>query len=242
MNAYCVRNDVGVIGRRNCDAGKSFIGCGSIIKMIWGVEHACHCSSLERGDFFRVSSVMWQFSPRRLQHLWRAVGEIVDTARKGNESLQSTPVAVTALTQAALTERQVVDVADLQRTTPNLAVGGAGTGPTGIVYMSLRGEAQNSPNSASDSAVGIYLDGVYYGRPIVGNLGVLDIAQAEILRGPQGTLFGRNTTGGSCYRSCPSPCSRKCRYNKRLRKSRRIYLDFMTCLERLIWTSSITIG
>jgi iron complex outermembrane recepter protein len=123
--------------------------------------------------------------------------EVVVTARKAEEQLQRTPVAVTALTTADLTDRQVVQVADLQRTTPNLAIGGAGTGPTSIVYMSLRGEAQNSPNSASDNAVGIYLDGVYYGRPIVGNLGVLDIARAEVLRGPQGTLFGRNTTGGA---------------------------------------------
>src|SRR3546814_15712578 len=63
--------------------------------------------------------------------------------------------------------------------------------------MASRGNAQNSPNSASDAAVGIYVDGVYYGRPIIGNLGLLDMPNAEILRGTQGTLFGRNTTGGA---------------------------------------------
>jgi iron complex outermembrane receptor protein len=123
--------------------------------------------------------------------------EVIVTARKTDESLQTTPVAVTALTEADLTQQQVVQVSDLQRTTPSLSIGGAGTGPSSIVYMAIRGEAQNSPNSASDAAVGIYVDGVYLGRPIVGNLGVLDVQRAEVLRGPQGTLFGRNTTGGA---------------------------------------------
>jgi iron complex outermembrane recepter protein len=123
--------------------------------------------------------------------------EVVVTARKVAESLQTTPVAVTALSQAELIQQQVLDVADLQHAAPDVAIGGAGTGPTSIVYLAIRGESQNSPNSASDSAVGIYVDGVYYARPIVGNLGFLDVQNVELLRGPQGTLFGRNTTGGA---------------------------------------------
>jgi iron complex outermembrane recepter protein len=123
--------------------------------------------------------------------------EIVVTARKASESLQSTPVAVTALSQASLLQQQVLEVADLQHAVPDLSIGGAGTGPSSIVYLAIRGEAQNSPNSASDSAVGIYIDGVYIARPIIGNAGLLDVSQAEVLRGPQGTLFGRNTTGGA---------------------------------------------
>src|SRR3546814_11576406 len=73
------------------------------------------------------------------------------------------------------------------------------------IYMAIRGNAQNSPNSASDAAVGIYVDGVYYGRPIIGNLGLLDMANAEILRGTQGTLFGRNTTGGALNLTTTQP-------------------------------------
>src|SRR3546814_20358896 len=94
---------------------------------------------------------------------------------------------------------------DLQRATPGLSIAGAGTGPSPIVYMAIRGNAQNSPNSASDAAVGIYVDGVYYGRPIIGNLGLLDMANAEILRGTQGTLFGRNTTGGALNLTTKQP-------------------------------------
>jgi iron complex outermembrane recepter protein len=123
--------------------------------------------------------------------------EVVVTARKTAESLQTTPVAVTALGEAALTQQQILEVVDLQHAAPDVAIGGAGTGPTSIVYLAVRGESQNSPNSASDSAVGIYVDGVYYARPIVGNLGFLDVNNVELLRGPQGTLFGRNTTGGA---------------------------------------------
>jgi iron complex outermembrane receptor protein len=123
--------------------------------------------------------------------------EIVVTARKTSEPLQTTPIAVTALSQASLTQQQVFDVADLQHAAPDIAIGGAGTGPSSIVYLAIRGEAQNSPNSASDNSVGIYVDGVYIARPIIGNQGFLDVNQVEVLRGPQGTLFGRNTTGGA---------------------------------------------
>lgn len=125
------------------------------------------------------------------------IDDIVVTARRSSESQQSTPVAVTALNAEALTRNQVLQVVDLQRTAPSLSVGSGGTGGPSISYLTIRGQAQNSPNSASDAAVGTYVDGVYYGRPTSGNLGFLDIAQAEVLRGPQGTLFGRNTTGGA---------------------------------------------
>jgi iron complex outermembrane receptor protein len=125
------------------------------------------------------------------------ITQIVVTARRTSENMQSTPVAVTALDEAALEQRQVFAVTDLARTAPSLTISTGGTGPSSIVYLAIRGQAQNSPNSVSDSSVGIYIDGVYVARPIVGNLGFLDAASAEVLRGPQGTLFGRNTTGGA---------------------------------------------
>lgn len=131
--------------------------------------------------------------------------DIIVTARRTNETLQRTPVAVTALSGTALLEKQVTEVTDLARTTPSLSIGTGGTGPASIVYLAIRGQAQNSPNSFSDAAVGIYIDGVYVARPIVGNLGFLDPASAEVLRGPQGTLFGRNTTGGALNLTTAQP-------------------------------------
>jgi iron complex outermembrane recepter protein len=125
------------------------------------------------------------------------LGDIIVTARKTSESLQSVPVAVTALNTLELASKQVLEVTDLARTAPSLTISTGGTGPASIVYLAIRGQAQNSPNSLSDTSVGIYIDGVYVARPIVGNLGFLDLGSAEVLRGPQGTLFGRNTTGGA---------------------------------------------
>lgn len=125
------------------------------------------------------------------------IRDIVVTARKISENLQTTPVAVTALDTTALEQRQIASVAQIVQAAPSLSIQVGGTGNSGLAYVAIRGNAQNSPNSASDAAVGIYVDGVYYGRPMIGNLGLLDLASAEVLRGTQGTLFGRNTTGGA---------------------------------------------
>ena len=124
------------------------------------------------------------------------IAEIIVTARKSSENIQSVPVAVTALSADDLASKQVFEVTDLARTAPSLTISTGGTGPASIVYLAIRGQAQNSPNSLSDSSVGIYMDGVYVARPIVGNLGFLDMASAEVLRGPQGTLFGKNASAG----------------------------------------------
>jgi iron complex outermembrane recepter protein len=122
---------------------------------------------------------------------------IVVTARKTEEDLQKTPLSVTALTAEAIETQQITIVQDIQRVAPGLLSRGAGTGPSAIVTFAIRGNAQNSPNSVTDSAVGIYVDGVYLGRPISSNVGILDVANIQVLRGTQGTLFGRNTTGGA---------------------------------------------
>ena len=124
-------------------------------------------------------------------------GTIVVTARRTEEDLQSIPVAVSAVGAEGIAELQLETAIDVQRVAPGLIARGAGTGPTAIVTFALRGNAQNSPNSVSDSAVGVYLDGVYLARPIASNLGFLDVESIQVLRGTQGTLFGRNTTGGA---------------------------------------------
>lgn len=123
--------------------------------------------------------------------------EILVTARKTEESLQTTPVAVTALNEIMLERAQVTELADLQRTAPSLSIMAGGTGSSSLAFVSIRGQAQTSPGPSGDAAVGTYIDGVYYARPTSGNVDLFDVQQAEVLRGPQGTLFGRNTTGGA---------------------------------------------
>lgn len=124
-------------------------------------------------------------------------GTIVVTARRTEENLQRVPIAVSVVDARGIAELQIETALDVQRIAPGLISRGAGTGPSAIVTYALRGNAQNSPNSVSDSAVGIYLDGVYLARPISSNLGFLDVENIQVLRGTQGTLFGRNTTGGA---------------------------------------------
>ena len=124
-------------------------------------------------------------------------GTIIVQARRVDEDLQRTPVAVTVVDAESIDVLQIETATDIQRIAPGLVARGAGTGPAAIVTFALRGNAQNSPNSVSDPAVGVYLDGVYLARPIASNLGFLDVASIQVLRGTQGTLFGRNTTGGA---------------------------------------------
>ncbi|MFA5495892.1 MAG: TonB-dependent receptor [Porticoccaceae bacterium] len=125
------------------------------------------------------------------------IEEVVVTARRAEEGLQRTPVAVTALNEDMLVKAQVMEVADLRRTAPNVSILSGGTGASTLVFVAIRGQANTSPGAAGDASVGTYIDGVYYARPTSGNVDMFDVQQAEILRGPQGTLFGRNTTGGA---------------------------------------------
>lgn len=124
-------------------------------------------------------------------------GTIIVTARRTEEDLQKVPIAVSVVDTQGIRELQLETALDVQRIAPGMISRGAGTGPSAIVTYALRGNAQNSPNSVSDTPVGIYLDGVYLARPISSNAGFLDVESIQVLRGTQGTLFGRNTTGGA---------------------------------------------
>src|SRR3546814_4025519 len=94
---------------------------------------------------------------------------------------------------------------DLQRTAPSLSIATGGGAPTSIVFVAIRGQGQNEPTTATDPAVGIYVDGVYIARPTGSNLDLIDVARVEVLRGPQGTLFGRNTVGGAISLTTNAP-------------------------------------
>src|SRR3546814_81546 len=131
------------------------------------------------------------------------LADIVVTARRTSEALQTTPVAVTALTAESLTQRNITDVYGLHFSAPNLSV-------SPLIFNSgaavtIRGQVNVENQSNSDPAVAIYVDGVYVARSSGGLMDLVDVERVEVLRGPQGTLFGRNTTGGALNIVTPDP-------------------------------------
>ena len=153
--------------------------------------------------------------------------EIIVTARKRDESLQETPVAVTALGTEALREAGVRNLADLNSVVPNIEVA-AGNGNSGIANIYIRGVGQRNSGANIDSGVGIYIDGVYIGRPDGALLDINDIQSVQVLRGPQGTLFGKNTTGGALVFTTNAPVDEfEARLGGRVGNYDRLDGDFM---------------
>lgn len=124
--------------------------------------------------------------------------EIVVTARRVEENLQSTPVAVTALSAQVLEQRNMTDIRELAVAVPNLVLQTSGAnGGSQVPAVFIRGLGQADVVLTADPAVGIYVDGVYVARNSGNILSLLDLERVEVLRGPQGTLFGKNTIGGA---------------------------------------------
>ncbi|WP_198351338.1 TonB-dependent receptor [Flavisphingomonas formosensis] len=122
--------------------------------------------------------------------------DIVVTAQKREQNLQSVPVAVTALTAATVDRARITNVTALTALVPNLSTTlAAGGNP--IPVINIRGLAGGSGILGADNPVSIYVDGVYQGDYFGAIQDVADIQRIEVLRGPQGTLFGRNSTGGA---------------------------------------------
>jgi iron complex outermembrane receptor protein len=133
-----------------------------------------------------------------------ALEEIVVTARRREENLQTTPVAITAVSAEMLQARNVFTLAKISQIAPNMnifqtsgSVGSAATFIRGIGY------ADNLPGQ--DSPIGFYMDGVAIGRLAVTMMELVEPQRVEVLRGPQGTLFGRNTTGGAILVTTHAP-------------------------------------
>lgn len=128
-----------------------------------------------------------------------ALEEIVVTARKREESLLDTPVAVTAFTGDALAKQHVDRLDGIATATPNVVfdAGGTFSGTSTSASVYIRGIGQIDFTPTTEPGVGIYLDGVYMSQAMGSVLELVDIERVEVLRGPQGTLFGRNTIGGA---------------------------------------------
>ena len=128
----------------------------------------------------------------------RAAGsleDIVVTAQRREENLQKVPVAVTALSASALDEARITNVQGLSGYAPNVQL--LTQGVQSIPTILIRGISSGVSDNAVDPKIGIYLDGVYIGRSVGAIFDLADLERVEILRGPQGTLFGRNSTGGA---------------------------------------------
>lgn len=122
--------------------------------------------------------------------------EIVVTAQKRTQRVQDVPMAITAISGQSLEDRKIDGAADLQGSIPNLNVVAAPVSGL-IAATSMRGLGTGQPSIWMDPAVGMYVDGVFVGKNQGALFDMLDLERVEALRGPQGTLFGRNTLGGA---------------------------------------------
>jgi len=136
-----------------------------------------------------------------------ALQSVVVTARRREERLQDIPIAVTALSGDDLERQQIVATTDLDKVAPNIQFHSYGTltGNNSAAQVFIRGIGQTDATAAVDPGVGIYIDEVYMGRAVGGAMEFRDIANVQILRGPQGTLFGRNTIGGAVLLTTNAP-------------------------------------
>ncbi|WP_242123415.1 TonB-dependent receptor [Sphingobium sp. Sx8-8] len=122
--------------------------------------------------------------------------DIVVVARRIAENQQRVPVAVTAQSGEALQQQNAVRVPDIARLSPGISFAAAAATPTALA-ITVRGQVQTDVLATLDPSVGTYVDGFYWARAYGLNADLLDVQSAQVLRGPQGTLFGRNTTGGA---------------------------------------------
>jgi iron complex outermembrane receptor protein len=127
------------------------------------------------------------------------LAEVVVTAEKRSENVQKVPIAITAFNAQELQDRGVNDIHALSNLTPNvnLDAGSPFSGSSSVLSASIRGIGQDDFAMNLDPGVGVYVDGVYLARTVGANQNLLDVDRVEILKGPQGTLFGRNTIGGA---------------------------------------------
>ena len=127
------------------------------------------------------------------------IEEIVVTAQKRAENVQDVPIAISAFSSSTLRERAVNDVSALGAIAPNVNLDGGTpfSGSSAVLSATIRGIGSDDFAFNIDPGVGIYLDGVFLARTVGANQDLPDVERIEVLKGPQGTLFGRNTIGGA---------------------------------------------
>jgi iron complex outermembrane receptor protein len=123
--------------------------------------------------------------------------EVLVTARFKSESLQTAPIAITAVTGEQLDARGYVDITQVANIAPNVNLEQAGSGFGKLAFVSIRGIGQSDFKYTFEPGVAFYIDDVYFGTAFGSIFDLTDVDSVEILRGPQGTLFGKNTEGGA---------------------------------------------
>jgi iron complex outermembrane recepter protein len=126
-----------------------------------------------------------------------AFEEIIVTSKKREQSIYEVPVAVSAFSGAAIAKQGITDLTDVGKFVPNLNVTGFSAGHTSSANPFIRGIGLQDHLITTDPGVGVYVDGVYLGRQVGQNWSLSNIERIEVLRGPQGTLYGRNSIGGT---------------------------------------------
>ncbi len=134
-------------------------------------------------------------APAMAQETQGVLEEITVVAQKREQNIMDVPVAITAVTGAQIEESGIKDMIDLQQNVPGLIVGGSQTTTTS--NFSIRGIGSTANNFGVESSVGLYVDGVYRSRQSSLINELVDVEAVEVLRGPQGTLFGKNTASGA---------------------------------------------
>ncbi|MFK8010447.1 MAG: TonB-dependent receptor, partial [Marinicellaceae bacterium] len=126
----------------------------------------------------------------------QAIEEVIVTARRREESLQDIPLALTVYSGVELEEQGIIDITELTQSSPNVNLE-VSRATSSTLTAHIRGIGQQDPVAGFEGGVGIYIDDVYLARPQGAVLDVYDVERIEVLRGPQGTLYGKNTIGGA---------------------------------------------
>lgn len=125
------------------------------------------------------------------------LGEVVVTARYRRENLQKAPIAITAISSSQLESRAMTGISDVAAAAPSVELTPDGGGMGKAINAFIRGSGQSDSIVSSDPGVGMYMDGVYLGTMFGSQMALGDVEDVQILRGPQGTLFGKNSEGGA---------------------------------------------
>jgi len=181
------------VGIGEATVGKSWLGAVVVVGLAGGTLGAPSSAAAQPGGD-RSSAQPRPGSPES-QFRETGIEEIIVTGRKRSELLQRAPLSITARTGLELEAAAADTLDEIDRTIPNLQLD-ASTGSQTDARIYIRGIGQDNPTDRVDPGVGLYVDGVYLPRIQAGLLSLLDVDRIEVLRGPQGTLYGKNTIGG----------------------------------------------